>query len=592
MKSLPKFTLALGLLALAAFAIAACTPQEVQVVQTAIVEVEREVQVTVVVEPTSVPPQQGGTIITSSFADPTIFNPILWNDSSSSDIGERLFLSLIDEDPFSGELLGEIASGWEISEDGLTYTFTLRDDIEWSDGTPLTANDFKFSFDAIASDLVETPRKSNIELVDNIEVLDDHTVAVTFTEVDCTALSNFTLGMIPSHMYAADFSDIMDSPENTAPSVVSGQFVFQEWVPDDHVTLIRNDNYVDGAPNADGWIYRIFADESAELAALLAGETDLVARGVGPQFVSTIEGRIAGGDPLDIFKFFDDGYNWIAMNQANPDNPQNGFEDLNEDGAYTEGEPLLPQDPHPILGDPAVRQAISHAVDVQGIVNKVAFGQGAQIPSNVLPAIGWAFDNTLQPYEYDLEKAEAILEEAGWVKGSDGVRRKDGQRLALTLKTNAGNETRENIIVLVQDTLNGIGFDITAQAVDFSSMIGELLGQTFDMVLLGWTNTGSDPDDVGLWEYRFDTVGSGLNFTSYYSEEMEAIGQAAKTLPGCDPSERAEMYKDIQQMLHDDAPYVFLYNDLDNVVWNTRIAGINPGPWRYWYDVQDWTISP
>ena len=401
MKSARKSTFALGLLVLAAFAFGACTPEEVQVVQTAIVEVDREVQVTVVVEPTAVPPQQGGTIITSAFADATILNPILWNDNASATIGERLFLSLVDEEPFTGELLGEIASGWEVSEDGLTYTFTLRDDIEWSDGTPLTANDFKFSFDAIASDLVETPRKSNIELVDNIEVIDDQTVNVTFTEVDCTALSNFTLGMIPSHMYAADFSDIMESAENTAPSVVSGQFMFQEWVPDDHVTLVRNDNFADGASNADGWIYRVFADESAELAALLAGETDIT--GVGSQFVSIIEGRIASGDPLDIYKFFDDGYNWIAMNQANPDNPQNGFEDLDGDEAYTEGEPLLPQDPHPILGNVAVRQAISQAVDVQSIVNKVAFGQGAQLPSNVLPAVGWAFDNTLQPYTYDPE---------------------------------------------------------------------------------------------------------------------------------------------------------------------------------------------
>ena len=590
MKSARKSTFALGLLVLAAFAFGACTPEEVQVVQTAIVEVDREVQVTVVVEPTAVPPQQGGTIITSAFADATILNPILWNDNASATIGERLFLSLVDEEPFTGELLGEIASGWEVSEDGLTYTFTLRDDIEWSDGTPLTANDFKFSFDAIASDLVETPRKSNIELVDNIEVIDDQTVNVTFTEVDCTALSNFTLGMIPSHMYAADFSDIMESAENTAPSVVSGQFMFQEWVPDDHVTLVRNDNFADGASNADGWIYRVFADESAELAALLAGETDIT--GVGSQFVSIIEGRIASGDPLDIYKFFDDGYNWIAMNQANPDNPQNGFEDLDGDEAYTEGEPLLPQDPHPILGNVAVRQAISQAVDVQSIVNKVAFGQGAQLPSNVLPAVGWAFDNTLQPYTYDLEAAEAILDEAGWVKGSDGVRRKEGQRLELTLQTNAGNETRENIIVLVQDTLNGIGFDITAEAVDFSSMIGELLGQTFDMVLLGWTNKGSDPDDVGLWEYRFDTIGSGFNFTSYYNEQMEALGQGAKTLPGCDAAARAEMYAETQQMLHEDAPYVFMYNPLSNVIWNTRVEGIEPGPWRYWYDVQDWTISP
>jgi peptide/nickel transport system substrate-binding protein len=591
MKFIFKFHLAFGVLLVASFVLAACgapTPETIEV--TRVVEGE-SVQVTVVVEPTAVPAPVGGTLIESTFADATILNPILYNDSASFDILEKMFLPLVDNDPFSGELVGVFATGWEVSEDGLTYTFNLRDDITWSDGTPMTANDFKFTFDAIASDLVETPRKSNIELVESIEVIDDYTVAVHFTEVDCTALSNFTLRILPSHMYADDFSDLMDSPENTAPTVAAGPFVFQEWVPEDHATLVRNEDYHLGAPNVDGWIYRVFADESARLAALLAGEID-VHDSVGAQFVSTVEGAIASGEPLEMRKFFDDGYTWIAMNQANPDNPQNGFEDLDGDEAYTEGEPLIEQDPHPILGDVAVRQAIAHAVDVQNIVNKVVFGEGAAIASNVIPAVGWAFDSSIEPYEFDLEMAETMLDEAGWVKGADGVRSKDGQRLELKLETNAGNEIRENIIVIVQDTLNSIGFDITAEAVDFSSLIGSLLGQNFDMVLLGWTNKGTDPDDVGLWEYRFDSVGSGFNFTSYYNPEMEELGQAAKTLVGCDSAARAELYQEIQQMLHDDAPYVFLYNPLTNVTWNTRVEGIDPGPWQTYWNVEDWAISP
>jgi peptide/nickel transport system substrate-binding protein len=279
------------------------------------------------------------------------------------------------------------------------------------------------------------------------------------------------------------------------------------------------------------------------------------------------------------------------MNQGNPDNPQNGFTDADEDEAFTEGEEVFIQDPHPILGDVLVRRAISHAVDVTNIVNKVAFGQGAQLASGVLPAVGWAFDNDLEGYAYDLDAARALLDEAGWVPGADGVRVKDGNKLELKLQTNAGNEVRENIIVLVQESLNDIGFDIEAEAMDFGSLVGELVGQSFDLVLLGWTGKGTDPDDTGLWEYRFDTVGSGFNFTSYYNPRMEELGKAALTLPGCATDERASMYKEIQTMLHDDAPYVFMYNPLDNTVWNTRVQDIDPAPWSTYYNVQDWFIT-
>lgn len=596
-----RLFMAFGLLIIASMVLAACQPpseqqiqtvrETVQVVVTEIVEQERTVEVEVMVTPTAAPAPQGGTMVESTFADATILNPILSNDSASSDVHEKIYLPLVDEDAFSGELIGIVADSWEVSDDGLVYTFHLNEDVVWSDGTPLTARDFKFSYDAIASDLVETPRKSNVELVESIEVIDDYTVEVTFSQVDCAALQNFTLGILPAHMYAEDFSDVMESPENNAPSVASGPFVFQEWVPDDHVTLVRNENYYAGAPNVEAWFYRVFADQSAELAAVLAGEVDIST--VSAPFVSTIEGAVASGQPLQIEKFFDDGYTWIAFNLADPANPQHGFVDENENDAYDEGEPVQEQDPHPILGDVAVRQAISHAVDYTNIVNRVVFGEGVQALANVLPAIEWAYADQLEPYEYDLEQAQAILDEAGWVDSNgDGIREKDGQTLSLSLQTNAGNEVRENIILLVEENLDSIGFDIETQAVEFSTLIGEMLSQTYDMVLLGWTNKGSDPDDVGLWEYRFDTVGSGFNFTSYYSPEIEELGQQAKSLPGCDLEERGELYGEIQQMLHEDAPYVFLYVPLTNVVWNTRLQGIEPGPWQTYYNVDDWYIAP
>ena len=207
----------------------------------------------------------------------------------------------------------------------LTYTFTLRDDVVWTDGIPVTANDIKFTYDAINSDLVDTPRKSNIGLVEEFRVVDDYTLEINFHTLDCTALQNLTLGILPAHMYAEDFSDIMENPLNEEPTVTNGPFKFQEWVQDDHVTLVRNDTYYLGAPNLEGWIYRVFADPSAELAAFLAGEIDVLS--VGPQYVSVIEGEIAKGSTFSMKKFFNDGYTYVGFNMADPENPEIGWVD-------------------------------------------------------------------------------------------------------------------------------------------------------------------------------------------------------------------------------------------------------------------------
>jgi peptide/nickel transport system substrate-binding protein len=585
-----KWLIALSLLLIFSFILAACKPEII--VETVEVVIEKTVEVEVLITPTPEPIPQGGSIVESTFDDAQILNPILSSDSSSSDVHTKLFLALLRLDEFSGEVVSEIADSWTVSEDGLTYTFKLRDDIFWTDGTPVTANDVKFTYDAIGSELVDTPRKSNIELVDSFNVIDDYTLEIVFHTLDCTALQNFTLGILPAHMYAEDFSDIMENPLNTEPTVTNGPFKFQEWVKDTNITLVRNEDYYLGSPNLDGWIYRVFADTSAELTAFLAGEIDLLS--VEPQYVSVIEGEIAKGQPFAMKKFFNDGYSFVGFNMASPENPQMGWVDADESGEFEEGEaPNLEQEPHPILGDVLVRKAISYSLDYTNIINRVVFGQGAPIVANVLPTIEWAYNDELEPYALDTEMAAQLLDEAGWVLPEGGtVRMKDGQPLALSIMTNAGNETRENIAAIMKDTLDAMGFDITLDILDWGTVVENLLDQQFDMVIIGWIGKGSDPDDTEFWAYRYDDPGGGSNFISYYNEEVESKVGEARALPGCLTEGRGELYKDIQALIHEDAPYAFLFNPLGNVIWNTRLQAINPGPWSTYYNVEEWYLTP
>lgn len=524
--------------------------------------------------------QPGGVWTRATTTDASILNPILSSDSVSSAVNTMIFPGLVGQDPFTGSVVpdGSLSESWSVSEDGLVWTFTLRDDIFWSDGDPVDGADFKFTYDAIASDLVESPRKNLVERIASIEVPDPQTVVVTFAEVKCDALGDLGIGLLPSHLYAEDFSDVMGSDFNDAPPVSAGPLIFQSWARDDNIIATRNDDYFLGAPLMDGMIYKVIPDPSAQLSALQSGEIDVMA--IQPAQLATVDAN----DSLNRFRFFDDGYNYIGLNLANPDNPQPG---LDEDGN------LVEQDPHPILSDINVRKAIAHSLDYQSIIDSVYNGQGYQIAANVLPAISWAHDDTIEPYVYDTELAAQLLEDAGWVDSDgDGIREKDGQPLSLNLLTNAGNRAREDLGVLVKDQLDSIGFEINYEAINFGTLVGILLGQEFDMVIIGWTNTGADPNDDNLWQSQFDTPGSGFNFVSYQNPEIDELLDAAITVPGCAEADRAPIYKQIQQILHDDVPYVFVSGGVGNTGYTDKWSSIDPGEWSFYWNVEQWSFAP
>ncbi|MEM7127536.1 MAG: ABC transporter substrate-binding protein [Chloroflexota bacterium] len=535
-------------------------------------------------------PQQGGFLVESISADATTLNPLFAQDDPSFRAITKIYLSLLNTDPFSGEIIGSIAESWEASDDSLEYTFYLRDDINWSDGTPLTAKDVKFTFDAIASEEVGSSRAFAVQLVEEVQMVDDYTVKFVFTDVDCSALGNLGMNILPAHKFAADFSDMVDSPENEAPSVGSGPFLFKEWARDDHITLVANPDYYKGAPNVDGWTLRVFADSAAELEAILAGEIDVGA--VEPQFVSTVEDAIAAGDPLAITKSFSDGYQYITFNLADPNNAQRGYVDENGNEAFDPDEPPLINDPHPVLGDIAVRKAIAHSIDYGNLIDKVLFGQGVQAVADILPAVEWAYDDTLEPYAFDPELAASILDEAGWVAESEGaVRAKDGVPLSFTLATDAGSDTNENILLIVKDSLEQIGFEVNLDIMEWGALIDILDNQTYDAVKIGWVGLGSDPDNSWYWTYRNDDPGFGFNSGSYYNETQEANIWAARSVPGCATEERAPYYKENQQIVYDEQPYTFLYVPLANTITHTRVNGTNPGPWSTYYNVEEWFIQ-
>jgi peptide/nickel transport system substrate-binding protein len=608
-----KWTWLSTLLVVGVLVLAACQPQTVivekEVTKEVIKEVEKEVEVTTIVKeevtkivkeevqvevtptPTAIP--QGGFLNLSSFADADILNPLMSSDTSSSEISSYIWDTAFETDPWTGETIPGLVESWDVSDGNKTVTFHVRQGPKWSDGEPITAKDYKFLFDALmatddegAPALAESPRLDMIEYVETIELIDDYTLKVTYSEPICTNFEVLSLNWWPSHVFLADpdfsFADLAEHDFSWEPTVFSGPFMFQEWVKDDHITMVRNPNYWKGAPYLDGIVWRVVANVTVEKEMMKAGEVDII--GLDPKYLTEME-QVEG---VDIFKFFRTDYTYIGLQQGDPENPQPR---LNEDGSLNEEHGT-----HPILSSKEVRQALVYAIDRTSIINKVMMGQAAPLQSHIIPTYGWAYNDELEPREYEPETAAAMLEEAGWVLSEGAEVRvcqgcgttEDGTEMKLNLKTNAGNESRESIMALVQQQWGEIGIEVDIEAMEWNAYLDVLLGQSFDGVIIGWN--GVDPDNESLFFAKYDIPGGGFNFCSFYRPDYEPLELEAKTVEGCSYEDRGAIYRDIQETFYDEQPYIWLYAPRAITAINSRIGGVNPAPWSTFYNIHEWFI--
>ena len=557
------------------------TTIEVTVEKTVIVTQQETVQVVVTFTPTPIP--EGGFVTRTTFNDAQTLNPVLGADRGSQSICELMFEGLLRVDPFTGELRPNFAEGWTVSDDGLTYTFAIRRGLYWSDGQPITAHDFWFTYSALQSGKLDTPNVAKVSSIQKIEVLNEYAAAVTFAQADCSNLEKLQLNWLPMHVFtddaaAFDFAELATHEFNTRPAVFSGPFVLKEWVRGDRWVQVRNDRYWRGAPHLEGIITQVVSGQAAMIKMLRSGEAD-----VGSDFKPSYLVEVELEPALQIWKFLSDEYDFLAFQLGDPDDPQPR---LNPDGTPNEE-----HGDHPILKDRLVRQAIDYALDRDELIVGARFGQAIPLHANVLPTISWAYNVDLEPHTHDLEQASRLLDRAGWAMNeATGVRRKNGQPLRLRLYTNAGNEVREMMGALIRDQLGEVGIEVELITVEWNAFLDVLFGQTFDMVLVSWSNLGVNPDDARFWSAQSDVPGRGSNFGSYYSPDVEAKLAQAKSVPRCDLDTRARLYRQIQAQLHEDQPYCWLDVPRRLIAINKRVGGVNPGPWGMWYNVHEWYI--
>ena len=553
--------------------------------------------------------QDGGILIGTNFGgDPTNMNPLISNNTVELALNEFLFPSLYNFDPETRAPMkggrndqdNGLALDWSISDDGLVYTFTLRDDVTWNDGTPVTAFDYKFTFDALASGETSSPRTDVLQSVDSVEAVDATTLVVTLKLASCRVIEELDdFGILPKHviepMLDGNYAEIDNLEYNKNPSVTAGVFNFGALVPDEQTSLIRNDNHwMPVSP--EGYIIRNVPDQVVGVEQFLAGEVNSIGT-AGSASVPAIRmqdfrDRAEAGE-FQIFEYVDDGLTFVGFNMADRKNPLNGND---EDGN------AIDQGKHPFFGDVRVRQAVAQAVNYTDIIEGAAEGEAVQVNSFGTPAL-WGYDTSIEPWEYNPEAALALLAEAGFIDDDndpstplvatdDALYAEAGTPFAFELLTNSGNLVREAAGTVIQDQLGQIGIAVDFQTQEFGALVQFLLGQDFDAIMIGFTNLDQDTDARNVFTPVGDLVGGGFNFVSYRNDRVTELYDQALALPGCDHEERKALYHEVSRILHDDLPWWWLFAPFSMYAEANSVQNWAPYAEVRYANMADIAISP
>jgi peptide/nickel transport system substrate-binding protein len=523
------------------------------------------------------PATVGGTFVQIVARDADTLNPLLTTNPTSRAVFQKIYPALIDQDPASGmPTVGRgLAAQWEFADGGRTIRFTLRGDIRWSDGTPVLARDVKFTYDAIRDPATKSVYRLNFAKVSAVETVpdDERVLILRLTEADCALLQALNQPILPSHLFQGWSAEQLADP-NLRPQVSAGPFQLIDWIPGRRITLVRNAGYWEGAPRLERWELHIIPDPIVQLQAMIDGAGDWLE--LEPGQVSQAKAQPG----LQIYSALADSLTFVALNLANSGQPQPG---RNADGT------LLAQEPHPILGDRRMRLALAQAIDYERLLREVGGATLQPLPAYLLPIIPWAYAADLPTPAYDPAQAQRLLNELAWRDSDgDGVRDRGGVPLSLSLLTNSDNDLRTQLAWQLAQQWEASGIDIRFEQQPFDAIADRLLRQQYDMVLIGWDNLGPEPANSDFWHSRYDAPGDGANFVSYQNPQVDEWLDQARTNPTCDTAGRGKLYRQVQQQIAQDLPYILISGQVKQWAYPTTWQELTPYPWRFDYNSHRW----
>lgn len=482
------------------------------------------------------------TTLVYGSGDYTRINPAM---DEHGEINLLLFNGLTGHDG-DNAVVPALAKSWDFDEETCTYTFHLEEDVRWHDGEPFTAEDVQFTIEAIMDPENGSENAPNFEDVEEITVIDDHTISFRLSAPNVAFLDYMTMAILPKHLLEGEdmqTADFFRSPIGTGP------YKLASWDEGQAITLEKNADYFRGEPNIDTIVFKIVPDDNAKALQLRAGELDLAL--LTPKDAATF----ADEEGFACYDMETADYRGILFNFQNE--------------YWQENRDLIP--------------AVCYAIDREAIIDAVLLGQGMAAYGPLQRNV-YNYED-VEHYDYDPEKARAVLEAAGCVLGEDGFYTRNGETVGFVLSVGAGDQVRIDMAQIVAQQLREIGMDVTVDIpaqVDWSGQMA---------YLIGW----GSPFDADDHTYKVFGTDKGANYSGYSNADVDRYLTEARESD--DPAVRAEAYANFQKALAADPAFAFICYIDANYVADASITGIDAdtvmghhGVGIFW-NVAEWTID-
>ena len=472
----------------------------------------------------------GGTLIWMSHQEIAGLGPNDLGATMQSIMIGAIHSSLVGYD-VEYNMYNDISESHEVQPDGKKYTFKLRQGVKFHNGEELKASDVKYTFDYYRDEKNAATIQSNFTGVGSIDTPDDYTVVVNMDTVNAASLINWaSLPIVPAKYHA----EVGDAKYSTAP-IGTGPFKVKEWKASEYTELEANADYFRGAPAVDLIRMEVVPEDAVRKAALDTGDADSSA---WPLLVE---------DSLALEK-------------------EPNFKVYRTPGDSIKHFPINNEKPY--FADKRCRQALMYALDRQRIIDDLWNG-AAQVAHSNIPPNSQYYNAKLNQYAFDPEKAKALLDEAGWVAGADGIREKDGQKFSFTCTAKAGDQARKAIAELVVQLFKDVGVEMQIVEAPVAEILEAMRQGTMEMSIFNWTyNSGVlEPDST-------DTLssGGGNNFPHYKNPEMDDL--LSKGLQEVDPAKRKPIYDRVQELFVEEVPVLYLQFDTWMLPFATRVEGL------------------
>ena len=479
--------------------------------------------------------------------------PLVSTDAYASNIQSYVLESLITRNPDNLEWEGLIAKSWKVSEDGLVINFQLRDDVSFSDGESLTAEDVVFTFDFIMTEAIQAPRdRAYLEKIKNVKANGKYEVVFTFKEPYFEALSLAGgMSILPKHFYATYLKEPQKFNESKGLLLGSGPYKLidpKNWTPDKgNIELVRNQRYWgDVQPSYNRILWKIIQNDSARLTTYRNGDIDTYsARPVEYQELKKDAQIIAKSQNFEYMPPVV-GYSYIGWNQQRAGKPTR-------------------------FADKRVRQAMTYLTDVSRVIKDV-FLDYAEPAVSPFGEASKQHDNALQPYTFNLDKAKALLKEAGYEdRNGDGVLEDmEGKPFEFKLTYLESNEDTKRMVLLLKDLYARAGVRLIPFPQEWPVMLENLDKKDFEAITLGWTS-GIETDLYQIF-HSAQAISNGDNYISYKNPELDKlIVEARRTV---DEGKRMPLWQQAERILYEDQPYTFLMRRKSLLFVDKRIHNV------------------